>query len=136
MANARFIETFVCLLALLPSFLGQKCGLVNLNPRSIVLTGNITAQSDQQYRSVIVVRIGEFIYGDGANLGKEITLVQADKGNACGHAYKVGEQRIFIVESRPGVEKFVLTNSLPLSLKHLAENARRGKCFQKSSPLM
>lgn len=131
MANARFVETLICLLALLPpQILGQTCGLVDLNPRSLVLSGNITSQSDQQHRRVIVVRVGELIYGDGANLGEEITLTQADKGNGCGHDHKVGEQRIFIVESRPGVEKFVLTNSLPLSLKHLAENARRGKCLQ------
>lgn len=125
MASLR-IETWVCLLALLPFTLGQKCGYVDLNTRSIAVAGNVTAQSEENNPDVIVVRVSELIHGD-ANANEEIKVAQVRKAKSCGHVHKLGDQRIFIIETRPGNKKYVLTNSLPLSMRHLVENANRGK---------
>ena len=127
MAYSRTGLSIFCLLliAILPSTHGEACGLENLNEHSIVVVGEIKGESRTNNSHFVIVRVLETVYGE--TLNGEVKITQIDKARSCGHLLKTGDQRIFVIESRPGHKKFTLVSTLSLALKHLAENAKWGK---------
>lgn len=116
---------FLIVISTLPATHGEACGHVNLNERSIVLVGEITSESRTNNSHAVVVRVIESVYGE--TLDGEVKINQIDKARSCGHLLEIGDRRIFVIETRPGHKKYTLTSSLPLALKHLAENAKKGR---------
>lgn len=104
--------------------LGKACGAVDLNEQSIALVGEIKSQSRTNNSLALVVRVIENIYGE--ELEGEVLVTQKDKARPCRQMFEIGEIRIFVIETRPGNKKYTLSSSLPLALKHLAMNAKRG----------
>ena len=117
---------FVILVSVLPLVHGQACGLADLNERSTVFVGEIKAESHANNSRAVTVHVMEKVYGE--TLGSEVKIELIDKARSCGgHLLQIGDRRIFVIETRPGHKKYTLTASLPLALKHLAENAKRGR---------
>lgn len=125
--SRRLLSVFcLILISISPAISGESCGLVDLNERSVVVLGEITTESRANNSHTIVVRVLENVYGETQDA--EVKITQVDKARSCGHLpLKIGDKRIFVIETRPGHKKFTLTSSLPLGLKHLAENAKRGR---------
>ena len=127
MAYSRSVLSGFCLIliSILPVLYAEICGHLDLNERSVVLLGEITAESRTNNSDAVVVRVIENVYGETQE--SEVKITQVDKARSCGHLLKVGDKRIFVIQTRPGRKKYTLTSSLPLNLKHLAENAKRGR---------
>ena len=127
MAYSRRLLSGLCLIliSILPAIYGESCGLVDLNERSVVLLGEIKAEIRTNNSHAIIVHVIENVYG--VTQDNEVNITQVDKARTCGHLLEIGDKRIFVIETRPGHKKFTLTSSLPLGLKHLAENAKRGR---------
>ena len=124
-ARSPLSVLFLILISISPVIHGQACGFVDLNERSIVLVGEIKAESRTDNSRALVVRVIESVYGK--TLDGEVKINQIDKARSCGHLLGIGVRRIFVIETRPGRNKYALISSLPLALKHLAENAKRGR---------
>jgi hypothetical protein len=116
---------FVMLISVLTLAHGQACGHVDLNERSIVVVGEIKDESRTNSSRTITVDVIEVIYGETPD--SELEINHIDKARSCGHLLEIGDRRLFVIETRPGLKKYALASSLPLALKHLAENAKRGR---------
>ena len=127
MANCGIGLSVICLIliSVLPRSYGDICGHVKLNERSIVLVGEVKSENRTNSSHVLIIRVLENVYGETSD--NEVNVSQVDKARSCGKLLAVGDQRIFVIETRPGNKKYTLTSSLPLALKHLAVNARRGR---------
>ena len=128
MAHSKAHLSALCLvlISLATVTYGETCAPLNLNERSGILVGDIIADSRTNDSRAIVVRVVESVYGK--TLNGEVKITQIDKARTCGRTLEVGDRRIFVIETRPGRKRYTLTSSLPLTLKHLALNAKRGMC--------
>lgn len=114
------------LISILSVIHGEPCGLVNLNDRSIVLVAELKTEKNANISRAVVIRVIESVYGE--TLEGQLEVTQIDKARTCGKPLEIGDKRVFVIETRPGHKKYTLVSSLPLSLKHLAVNAKRGRC--------